>query len=138
MEKEKEIFLSFHRQGIFFLSLFQCYFMPPTNGANVFCFLSSLPLFPQPPRQCLDPTCHLSALNLHCIAGAGLPIHMIREVWLEPKRRRAWSSNGPSRTYPNNPAMSEKHTRNLKPFILLVLRGSHPAETELYSGRYHA
>ncbi len=26
------------------------------NGANVFCFLSSLHLFTQPPRQCLPPT----------------------------------------------------------------------------------
>jgi len=34
------------------------------NGAHVFCFLSSLPLLPpQPPRQCLDPTCHLSTHN---------------------------------------------------------------------------
>jgi hypothetical protein len=45
-----------------------------SNGANVFCFLSSLPLLPQPPRQCL-------AL-----------IHMIGEVSWEPKRRRAWAS----------------------------------------------
>jgi hypothetical protein len=47
------------------------------NVANVFCFLSSLPHSPQPLRQCLAPTCHLSTLNLHCILGACLPIHMI-------------------------------------------------------------
>jgi hypothetical protein len=30
--------------------------MVSTNGANVFCSLSSLPLLPQPPRQCLGPS----------------------------------------------------------------------------------
>jgi hypothetical protein len=34
----------------------------------------------EPPRQCLAPTCHLSTLNEHFIAGAGLHIHMIGEV----------------------------------------------------------
>ncbi len=37
------------------------------KGANVFYFLSSLPLLSppphQPPRQCLAPTCHLSSVN---------------------------------------------------------------------------
>ncbi len=52
-----------------------------TNGANVFCFLSSLPPYPPShnglwPRQCLDTICHLSTLNEHCIAGAGSPNHM--------------------------------------------------------------
>jgi hypothetical protein len=50
------------------------------NRANVFCFLSSLPLLPQPPWQCLAPTCHLSTFDSHCIVGAGLPIHSIEEV----------------------------------------------------------
>ena len=40
-------------------------------------FLSSLSLSPQPPRQCLGPTCHLSSLNEHCIASAALSIHMM-------------------------------------------------------------
>ncbi len=64
----------------------------PTKPCNVFCFLSSLPLLSQPPRQCLSLTCHLSILNYHCIAGAGLPIHMIGEVSWEPRRRPAWAS----------------------------------------------
>jgi hypothetical protein len=37
-----------------------------TKPANVFCFLSSLPLLPpQPPRQCLAPTCHLYLFTLN-------------------------------------------------------------------------
>ncbi len=36
--------------------------------ANLFTFLSSLPLLRQPPRQCLSPTCYLFTFNLHCIA----------------------------------------------------------------------
>ncbi len=37
--------------------------MSASNGANVLCFLSSLPLSPpQPPRQWLGHTCHLSSL----------------------------------------------------------------------------
>ncbi len=40
------------------------------NGANVICFLLSLPLPP--------PNCHLFTSN--CLTGAGLPIHMIGEV----------------------------------------------------------
>jgi hypothetical protein len=31
--------------------------------ASVSCFLSSLPILPQPSRQGLAPTCHLSTLN---------------------------------------------------------------------------
>ncbi len=40
------------------------------------CFLSSLPLIPPAATwQCLAPTCHLSTLYLHCIAGIDcLPI----------------------------------------------------------------
>ncbi len=30
---------------------------------NVFCFLSSSPLLPQPTRQCLAPACHLSTIS---------------------------------------------------------------------------
>ncbi len=60
------------------------------NWANSFCFLSSLPFLPQPqpPQQCLTPpTCHLSTLNLHCVAGvrACLSI-MTGEVSWEPKK----------------------------------------------------
>jgi hypothetical protein len=47
------------------------------KGANELCFCRLYPSSLQQQRQCLAPTCHLSALNLHCIAGAGLPIHMI-------------------------------------------------------------
>ncbi len=61
------------------------FYMVQSTGASVFCFLSSLPLLSQPPRQCLAPICHLSTLNLHCIAGAGLPIHMTREVSWDQK-----------------------------------------------------
>ncbi len=53
------------------------------------CFLSSLSLFPQPPKQCFASTCHFSHYS---IAGAGLPIHMIGKVSWDPKRRLAWAS----------------------------------------------
>jgi hypothetical protein len=36
-----------------------------TNGADVFCFLSSLPLLPQPPMVVFGSSCHLSTLNFH-------------------------------------------------------------------------
>ncbi len=50
------------------------------KGANIFGFLSSLPLLP--PATTAVFSYHLSSLysNLHCVAGAGLPIHMIGEV----------------------------------------------------------
>jgi hypothetical protein len=35
---------------------------------------------PQPPQQWLAPTRHPSTFNLHCIAGAGSPIHILGEV----------------------------------------------------------
>jgi hypothetical protein len=56
-----------------------------SNGANVFFFLSSLPLLPQPTRQCLAPICNLSTLKKFCITDAGLPIRMIGEVLRQPK-----------------------------------------------------
>jgi hypothetical protein len=59
------------------------------NGTNVF-FLSVV--FTPPPPQCLVHICHLSTLNQHCIAGAGLSIRMIEEVSWDPKRRRSWAS----------------------------------------------
>jgi hypothetical protein len=34
-----------------------------STGANVFVFCRLYPSFPQPSRQCLAPTCHLSTLN---------------------------------------------------------------------------
>ncbi len=47
------------------------------------CILFSVvnPFSPHPPRQWLGSTCHLSRVNQrkHCIAGAGLSIHMIVE-----------------------------------------------------------
>ncbi len=58
------------------------------------CILFSVVLTPSPPSQplqCFVPTCHLSLLY-HCIAGAGLPNHMIGEVLWHPKRRRVWTS----------------------------------------------
>ncbi len=55
-----------------------------SKGARVFGFLSSLALLPQPARQCLGPTCHLSTLNYHCIADSSSPIHVIGEVSFEP------------------------------------------------------
>jgi hypothetical protein len=38
-------------------------FIPPANGAIVFCFLSSLPFLLRATRHCLAPTCYLSALK---------------------------------------------------------------------------
>jgi hypothetical protein len=63
------------------------------NRANIFCFLSSLLLFPlsQHGSFWLLPVISLLLTN-HCIAGAVLPIHMIGEVSWKPKRRRAWAS----------------------------------------------
>ncbi len=64
---------------------------PPPNGANVFCFPSSLHLL-SPATTAVYVwihTCHLSTLNLHCIAGSGLPNHMMGEVSWDPKRRRS-------------------------------------------------
>jgi hypothetical protein len=52
----------------------------------LFSLISTPPPPPPPPQQCLAPTCYLSTFNLHCIAGAGLPIHIIGEVLWEPKR----------------------------------------------------
>jgi hypothetical protein len=56
-----------------------------SNRAHVFGFLSSSPFLPQPLRQWLTPTCHLSTLNLHCIAGAACLSILL-------KRFRVWSS----------------------------------------------
>ncbi len=60
----------------------------PTRGVQsmrsmyflVFCrlYLS----FPLPPWQCLAPTCHLSTLNKHCIAGARFQC-LCLFIWLE-------------------------------------------------------
>ncbi len=46
------------------------------------CFLSSVLLLhpATTTRQCLAPICHLSTLNYNWMAGAGLSIHMIREI----------------------------------------------------------
>jgi hypothetical protein len=55
------------------------------------CILFSV-VFTHPPKpswQGLAATCHLSTLSYHCIAGAGLPVHMIGEVSWEAQRRRA-------------------------------------------------
>jgi hypothetical protein len=65
----------------------------PNNGASadVFCFLSSLPLLP-PATEAVFGS-HLSSLfSEHCIPGAGLPSHMMGEVAWDPKRRRPWTS----------------------------------------------
>ncbi len=65
-----------------------------STGPTYFVFCPPYPSSLQPPRRkCLAPTCHLSTLNLHCIAGAGLPILMIGEVSREPKRGRMWASH---------------------------------------------
>ncbi len=55
------------------------------NGPMFFVSCRLYPSFPQPPRKCLGPTCHLSTLNVHCIAGAGLPKHMMGGVSWYPK-----------------------------------------------------
>jgi hypothetical protein len=44
------------------------------TGAIVFCFLSSLPLLPPPPRQCLGTTCGISLLLTNTVSpDSGLP-----------------------------------------------------------------
>ncbi len=52
------------------------------------CILFSVVFTPPPPSH------HgiVWLLPVHCIASAGLPIHVIGEVSWEPKRRRAWAS----------------------------------------------
>ncbi len=62
--------------------------MARTTGPMYFVFSRLYPSFPQPPRQFLAPTWHLSTLNKHCIASAGLPIHMFGEVSWDPIRRK--------------------------------------------------
>jgi hypothetical protein len=54
---------------------------PAINGANI---LFSVVFTPPAPKHHGG---HLSTLNDHCIAGAGLPIHIIGAVLGEPKRR---------------------------------------------------
>ncbi len=76
---------------ILLLTYKQLYRCAKHNEANLFCFLSSLPLLPRLPWQCLGPTCHLSTLNWYCFACAGLPVHMLGEVSWNPKRRRVYS-----------------------------------------------
>ncbi len=58
----------------------------PTKGQTL--LFSKIPLRPQPPPQCLGPTCHPSTLREHCIAGAGLPIHPYdRRGFVGPKKK---------------------------------------------------
>jgi hypothetical protein len=60
------------------------------NGPNLYCFLSSLPLLSPLATVAVFGSCLPSLLfthNKHCIAGAGLPTHMIGEVLCEPKRK---------------------------------------------------
>jgi len=42
---------------------------------------------PQPPRQCLCPTCHLSTLNWHYIPGAKLPYPYDGRAFVGPKKK---------------------------------------------------
>ncbi len=58
-----------------------------TTGPMYFVLCCLYPSSPQPPLKCLTLTCHLSTLNLHCFASAGLPIHMIGEVSWRPKKK---------------------------------------------------
>ncbi len=51
----------------------------------VFCRLYPFSL--QPPRLCLGPTCLLSTLNYHCIAGAGLITVYDMRGFLGPKKK---------------------------------------------------
>ncbi len=55
---------NYDRTGLnfFFFFLFETPQCPSTNWANVFRFLSSLPLLPQPSRQCLGTICRLSTV----------------------------------------------------------------------------
>jgi hypothetical protein len=45
---------------------------PAINGANVFCFLSSLPLLPPATTAVFGSSCHLSNLNYLCVAGKNI------------------------------------------------------------------
>ncbi len=58
----------------------------------VFCRLYPFSPPPDITAVFLGSTCHLSTLDWHCIAGAGLPNHMMGEVSWDPKRRRSLSS----------------------------------------------
>ncbi len=64
------------------------------NGASVFGFLSSLPLLPPATTAVFGYYLYsvISVWNLHCIAGAGLPNHVMGEVSWDSKRRRSWAS----------------------------------------------
>ncbi len=93
------VFLYIKRKELSFEALFQLPFMnefnmrklmrldlfPSSVGLNTRsqCILFSVVFTPSPPsttRQCLAPTCRFSNLTLHCIACAGLPIHIFGEV----------------------------------------------------------
>jgi hypothetical protein len=58
------------------------------TGQMYFVLCRLYPSSLQLPRQ-LAPTCHHFTLNLHCLAGAFLPIYMTGEVSWDPKRLRA-------------------------------------------------
>jgi len=64
------------------------------HGANVFCFLSSLPLPPSSHHGgsvWLLPVISLLLPNTES-PGRGVPNHMMGEVPWDPKRRRSWAS----------------------------------------------
>jgi hypothetical protein len=67
------------------------YHPPRSFSSGAQCILFSVVLVPPPSATTAVSGSYLSSsytLNLHCIAGAGLPIHIIGEVSWEPKRRR--------------------------------------------------
>jgi hypothetical protein len=63
------------------------------------CFLYSVVFtpFPQPLWLCFAPTCDLSILNLHCIAGVGYPIQYPYD-WRGFARVKKKTGSGPLST----------------------------------------
>ncbi len=57
-------------------------FRPTEPMYFVFCRLYSFS-----PQHLTCPTCHFSTLNLHCIAGVGLPNHMMGEFFVGPIKK---------------------------------------------------
>ncbi len=80
-------------QDVSFSLDLQCKYKPcrilQPNGANVFCFVSTLPLLPQPPRQCLTPIPVISLLFtkavspvLACLSKACCQIDIVYVIYI--------------------------------------------------------
>jgi len=67
-------------------SIVPSFFAFERKGANLFCFLSSLPLLPHPSRSVwLLPV--ISLLLTITVAGAGSPIHLMGKGFVGPKKK---------------------------------------------------